>query len=123
MIPYQRDIAGPSQNVITILAGDGHGGFRPMPGTPLPLGDCRGPNSVAAGDISGHGAHTIAINCAESKTLPLYERGADGKFSASSMPIPGGWGSVAIARLTSDRSAAIITANADDGSITIYFPN
>jgi hypothetical protein len=123
VIPYQREIAGSSQNVITILAGDGHGGFRPMPSSPLPLGDCRGPNSVTAGDISGHGAHAIAINCAESKTLLLYERGADGKFSASSMPIPGGWGSVAIARLTSDRSAAIITANADDGSITIYFPN
>jgi FG-GAP-like repeat len=123
VIPYQRDITGPSQNAITILAGDGHGGFRPMPGSPLPLGDCRGPNSVAAGGISGHGTHAIACACAESKTLLLYERGADGKFVSSSMPISGGWGSVAIARLTSDRRAAIITANADEGSITLYFPN
>jgi hypothetical protein len=123
VIPYQRDIAGPSENAITILAGDGHSGFRPMPGSPLPLGDCRGPNSVAAGDISGHGTGAIAVACAESKTLLLYELGADGKFAASSMPVSGGWGSVAIARLTSDRRAAVITANTDEGSITIYFPN
>jgi hypothetical protein len=51
----------------------------------------------------------------------LYERGAGGRFTSSSMPIPGGWGSVAIARLTADPRAAIITANADAGSITIWF--
>jgi len=39
------------------------------------------------------------------------------------MPIKGGWGSVAVARLTSDRRAELITANPDDGTITIYFPN
>jgi hypothetical protein len=51
----------------------------------------------------------------------LYERGAGGRFTSSSMPIRGGWGSVAIARLTADPRAAIITANADAGSITICF--
>ena len=121
VIPYQRDIAASSENVVTVLEGDGHGGFHPMAGSPLSLSDCRGPNSVAAGDLSGHGHHVIAVACAESKTLMLYERGADGRFTSSSMPIPGGWGSVAIARLTADPRAAIITANADAGSITICF--
>jgi hypothetical protein len=123
IIPYQRDITRPFDNAVTVLLGDGHGAFHPMPGTPLPLGDCRGPNSVAAGDLSGHGTHAIAVACAESKTLLLYERDAAGKFTASSVPIPGGWGSVAIARLTSDPRADIITANADAGTITLYFPN
>ena len=123
IITYQRDIAGPSQNAVTVLLGDGRGGFHPIPGSPLSLGDCRGPNGVAAGDLTGHGAHTIAVACAESKTLMLYEPDAAGKFTASSIPIPGGWGSVAIARLTADPRADIITANADAGSITIYFPN
>ena len=123
IIPYQRDITRPFDNAVTVLLGDGHGAFHPMPGTPLPLGDCRGPNSVAAGDLSGHGTHAIAVACAESKTLLLYERDASGKFTASSVPIPGGWGSVAIARLTSDPRADIITANADAGTITLYFPN
>jgi len=123
VIPYQRDIAGPSENIVTVLLGDGRGGFHPMAGTQLPLGDCRGPNSVAAGDLSGSGRHAIAVACAESKTLQLYERGPSGQFTASTIPIAGGWGSVAIARLTADPRSDIITANADDGTITIYFPN
>lgn len=122
IIPYQRDIRGPAENAVTVLLGDGHGGFHPMPGSPLALGDCRGPNSVAAGDLAGKGAHAIAVSCAESHTLRLYQQGANGQFTATSMPIAGGWGSVAIARLTADPRSAIITANADAGTITIYFP-
>jgi hypothetical protein len=123
VIPYQRDISSPSENVVTILAGDGRGGFHSMPGSPLPLGDCRGPNSVATGDLNGHGQPTIAVACAESRTLMLYERSPAGRFTASSIPIAGGWGAVAIARLTSDPRSDVITANADEGTITVYFPN
>src|SRR5581483_2304598 len=60
VIPYQRDIAGPSENAVTILEGDGRGGFRSMAGSPLALGDCRGPNSVATGDLSGNDVAAIA---------------------------------------------------------------
>ncbi len=123
VIPYQRDISGPSENVVTILAGDGRGGFHPMPGSPLSLGDCRGPNSVAAGELSGNGLPAIAVSCAESRTLVLYERDTDGRFTPSVMPIAGGWGSVAIGRLTADPRSDIITANPDNGTITIYYPN
>jgi len=121
VIPYQRDIASPAENAVTVLRGDGHGAFHPMPGSPLSLEGCSGPNSVAAGDLSGNGRQAIAVSCAESRTLMLYQRGADGRFSPSSIPIAGGWGSVAIARLTDDPRAQIITANADNGTITIYF--
>lgn len=122
VIPYQRDIAGPAENVVTVLSGDGRGGFRPMPGTPLPLKDCRGPNSVAAGPLSARGLHAIAVSCAESRTLLLYQPDASGHYTAASLPIPGGWGSVAMARLTSDPRSAIITANADAGTITVLLP-
>ena len=33
VIPYERDIADPSQNALTILRGDGIGGFKPMAGS------------------------------------------------------------------------------------------
>lgn len=122
VIPYQRDIAGPSQNIVTVLLGDGHGVFHPMSGSPLDLGPCRGPNSVAAGDLTGSRRPTIAVACAESKTLMLYDHSANGTFTASSMPIDGGWGSLAIARLTDDRRADLITANNDNATITLYFP-
>ncbi len=122
VIPYLRDIAGPPQDAVTVLLGDGKGGFHPMPGT-LPLGECRGANSIAAGDLRGDGRHAIAVSCAESRNLLLFERAASGQFVSSSIPIKGGWGSVALARLTKDPCGELITADADAGTITIYFPN
>ena len=121
IIPYQRDINGPKENAVTVLLGDGRGGFHPLPGSPLPLGDCRGPNSVAAGDIDGNYFHAIVVACAQSRTLRLYQRSATGQFNFTNLPMAGGWGSVAVARLTSDLRSAIITANAEANSITIYF--
>jgi hypothetical protein len=123
IIPYQRDISRPSENALTVLLGDGHGTFHPMPGSPFPLGDCRGPNSVSAGDLVGDGTQSIVVACAESRTMLIYRRAKAGNFVAMTMPIAGGWGSVAVAPLTADARSAIITANHDAGSITIYFPD
>lgn len=122
VIPYQRDIAKPAENAVTVLMGDGHGGFKPMAGSPLPLGDCRGPNSVAAGNLGNASFHAIVVACAESRTLRIYQRRDDGSFTSRNMPIAGGWGSVTMAPLTHDARRAIITANADAGTITVYFP-
>jgi hypothetical protein len=121
VIPYQRDIASASENVVTVLLGDGRGSFRPMPESPLSLRECRGPNSVSAGDLTGSGEASIVVACAESRTMMLFERHSDSRFAASFIPIKGGWGAVAVARLTHDRHTEVITANSDDGSITIYF--
>ncbi|ADV84918.1 FG-GAP repeat domain-containing protein [Terriglobus saanensis] len=123
VIPYQRDITGPTENAISILLGDGHGGLHPAPGSPLPLAECRGPNSVAAGDLTGDGTQSIVVACAESRTMQIYHRSAAGRFTSTASPIAGGWGSVSIARLTAGPRNAILTANADAGSITIYFPD
>jgi hypothetical protein len=123
VIPYQRDIANSSESAVTVLLGDGKGALKPMPGSPLALGSCRGANSVAAGDLAGNGKQGIVVACAESKNLMIFDRGPDGKFVASSIPFKGGWGGVAVARLTNDRRSEIITANKDDATITIFFPN
>jgi hypothetical protein len=122
IIPYQRDIANVSENAVTVLLGDGKGVFRPMPGSPLPLGDCHGPDSVAAGDLRGDGKHAIVVACAESRNLMLFEPGGNGKFTVSSIPFKGGWGAVALVRLTDDRRSELITANNEDSTITIFFP-
>jgi hypothetical protein len=119
VIPYQRDIANDAESAVTVLMGDGHGGFKPMAGSPLPLGSCRGPNSVTAGELRGK--QVIAVECAESRNLMLFEGGAGGRFEASTIPFKGGWGSVTLARLTKDCRGALISANNLDRSITIYF--
>jgi hypothetical protein len=120
IIPYQRDIANDSQNAVTILMGDRNGGFRTMAGSPLPLGSCRGPNSVTAGNLRD--GLVIVVACAESRNLMFFERGASGGFEASAVPFKGGWGSVEFARLSRNGRGELITANNEDGSITIYFP-
>ncbi len=122
IIPYQRDIENATENAVTVLLGDGKGGFRPMPGSPLTLEGCRGANGVAAGDLRGNGKPAIVVSCAESRNLVLFERDADGRFAASSIPSKGGWGAVALSRLTDDRRSEMITANHEDGTITIFFP-
>ena len=122
VIPYQRDIEGPAENAVTVLRGDGKGGFAPMAASPLPLGDCRGPNSIAAGDLGGKGAETIVVACAESRTLMLFEHEKSGWKAAAPVAFKGGWGAVAVAKLTGDGRSEIVTANADDGAISIFFP-
>ena len=123
VIPYQRDIGDASENVVTVLRGDGRGSFRPMAGPPLSLNNCRGANSVATGDLTGDGSQVVAVLCGESRNVMLFPRTRAGRFDATSVPSKGGWGSVAVAQLTKDKSAELITANNEDGTITIYFPN
>jgi hypothetical protein len=121
VIPYQRDLTGEDQNVVSILKGDGRGGFMPLPGPKLDLHSCRGANSVTAGELQP-GRFTIAVSCAESRNALLFERNAAGQFHSSSMPIKGGWGAIAIARLTDAGPGSLITANNEDATITIYTP-
>jgi hypothetical protein len=120
VIPYQRDLARESESAVTVLLGDGRGGFRPMPGSPMPLGNCRGPNSVTAGELR-RGEEAIAVSCAESRNIALYTQGADGRYRVTFIAAKGGWGAATIAALTKDGRGALITANNEDGSITIYF--
>ena len=120
IIPYQRDIASESENAMTVLLGDGKGAFAPMSGTPVPLGACRGPDSVAAGTLENKSV--IVVGCAESKELLIFDRKSDGHFERSSIPSKGGWGAVAIADLTKDGRGEIITADNGSSSIAIYFP-
>jgi hypothetical protein len=123
IIPYERDIRDASQNAVTVLLGDGKGAFQPMPGSPLPLRECHGPNSLSAGDLRGNGRHDIVVACAESKNLTIFERDGDGRFTSSSQPVNGGWGAVAFGHLRDSRHGELITANNDDGTITILFAN
>ena len=123
IIPYERDIADPSQNALAILQGDGIGRFKPMADSPLPLKGCHGPNSVTAGDLYGNGRQDIVVSCAESKNLLIFARDGDGHFAASSQPAKGGWGAVIMTHLQGSRRGELVTANEGDGTITVLSPN
>ena len=121
IIPYERDVADRRQVAVTVLFGDGHGGFSPMQTASLSLEGCHGPNSIATGDIDGDGHRDIAVSCAESANAFLFLGRPGGRFIRSIQPTLGGWGSVAVADLNADGRDDLITANPDAGSITIYF--
>jgi hypothetical protein len=123
VIPYERDVADPSQNALTILRSDGMAGFKPMADTPLPLAGCHGPNSVTAGDLYGNGRQDVVVSCAESRNLLIFARDGNGHFAASSEPTKGGWGAVTMTHLRGSRRGELVTANEDDGSITVLSAN
>jgi len=123
IIPYERDVASARQLTVTVLLGDGKGGFTPMRTSPLSLEGCHGPDSIATGDINGDGYRDIVVACAESKNLAIFLGHANNEFTRLTRPSAGGWGSVAIADLNADGRDDLITANNNDGNITVYLSN
>jgi hypothetical protein len=119
VIPYDRDVADEAQIAVTVLLGDGKGGFQPMQNSPLPLTGCRGAASVSAGNLRGVGDHDIAVLCASSRNVVVLQNNGR-RFEAILRPFPGGWGSVAIADLNGDGKADLIIADNENETITIF---
>jgi hypothetical protein len=120
IIPYEADLPDPRGNLVTVLLGDGNGGFRSAPEGPLSLEGCHGPCGIASGDIAGDGHRDIAVGCAQSKNVAVFMNHGGTRFDRYLFPTGGGWGAVALADLNGDGKADLITANPDDGGITVY---
>jgi hypothetical protein len=120
IIPYERDVTDASRVVVTILLGDGKGGFKPMQTQSLSLDGCHGPSSVATGDINGDGYRDIVVWCAESKNMAIFMGSRANVFTRFTHAAAGGWGSVAVADLNGDGRDDIVTANNNDGNVTVY---
>ena len=120
IIPYERDVEDARRMQVTILLGDGKGGFRPMPTHSLSLEGCHGPNSIATGDINGDGYRDVVVSCAEGKNLAVFLGHPGNTFTRTNLPTAGGWGTVAVADLNGDGRDDLIQANNSNESITIY---
>lgn len=123
IIPYDRDVASDKQIAVTVLLGDGKGGFTPMSSSPLPLTGCRGAVGIATGDLNGDGYRDIVVSCGLSKDLFLFLGSGNNQFTVIRHATQGGWGAVAVADLNGDGKSDIVHANDNAGSITIYFSN
>src|SRR5215467_13603396 len=62
-------IANTGNDTVTILLGDGHGGFKPSAGSPFPAGHM--PNDIAVADINGDGKNDLAFPNHETKFVTI----------------------------------------------------
>jgi len=119
VIPYHRDLSDPKQLGVTVLLGDGKGGFSIMRGSPLSLAGCDGPDRIAAGDLTGNGPRDIVVSCALNNKVFLFLPAKDGTFAISSQSVPTGWGGLAVDRLDAGGRDAIVVSNHDSATITV----
>jgi FG-GAP repeat. len=123
VIPYHRDVRDFKQLGVTVLLGDGKGGFTAMRGSPLSLAGCDGPDRVAAGDLAGSGLRDIVVSCALNNKVFFFLAAKDGSISNFNRSVPTGWGGIAIADLDGDGKADVVVSNNNSGTITILFGN
>lgn len=119
VIPYERDLADPTQLGVTVLIGDGKGGFSMMRGSPFSLAGCAGPARVAAGDVNGDGITDLVVTCAQNDRLMVFLGEQGGAFRTFSRAVPTGWSGLAIADLHGDGRNEILVSNYARGTITI----
>ena len=111
IIPYAPDVPDPKDVGVTVLLGDGKGRFTKMPGSPLSLAGCEGPDRVATGDINGDGWQDIVVTCGQNNKLMLYLGSRDGGFTTSTRNVQTGWAGVAIADLRGRGKDDIVVSN------------
>ncbi len=78
--------AGYSSNNLTVLLGNGSGGFSAAPGSPFTVGTT--PTSVVVGDFNGDGIQDlVTANHASSNLTVLLGNGAGGFTAAPGSPV------------------------------------
>jgi FG-GAP-like repeat len=122
VLPYDRDVPNPKDIGITVLLGDGKGGFAKMPGSPFPLTGCKSPDRVAAGDFNGDGVRDLVATCAQSNNLVLFLGRKEGGFQVSTRNLKEiGWAGLAVGDFNRDGKDDIVVSNNASGTVTILF--
>jgi FG-GAP-like repeat len=125
LAPYGPRVNDAKRIAVTVLLGDGRGGFHPMPGSPFSLPGCASPRRVAIGDAHGNGLHEFAVTCMNSSTILLFSGQSGGGLPVSSLDVSAGKpGSVAergviFADIMALGRDDIIVSNGSAGTITL----
>jgi len=118
------DQAGENQptNNVTVLLGNGSGGFTPSNGSPFATGGA-GPSSLAVGDFNGDGLQDLAVaNSAGNSVSVLLGNGIGGFAAAPGSPFNSTWNgpdAVAVGDFNSDGIADLAVADAG-GSAVVF---
>lgn len=105
---------------LTILLGNGAGGFAMMTGSPFATGKI--PNRVAIGDVNGDGIGDIAVSSPDDNTITLVFMGSRGTVASSStIAVSGKPKGLAIRDLNGDGKSDIVVTNNGDNTVTVIF--
>lgn len=119
--PYGPQVHDPKAIALTILLGDGRGGFHPAANSPLPLPGCASPGRVAIGN-SNH----FAVTCMDTDQILLFSTSNNHGFQSTPITVPSGQAgripterSLAFADLLRRNKSDIVVTNGDAGTITV----
>jgi hypothetical protein len=125
LTPYGPQVKDAREIAVTVLLGDGRGGFSPMSGSPFSLPGCASPRRVAIGSVYGNGFHDFAVTCMDSATVLLFLGQGGGIPRMSSLDVSAGApGNVAergviLADIMARGRDDIIVSNGSAGTITL----
>src|SRR5208283_3700267 len=117
-------IANRGSNTVTVLLGNGTGGFKAAPGSPFPAGTQ--PYSVAVGDFNGNGKRDLAIaNGGSNNKTVLLGNGMGGFTPAPKSPFTVGTQpySVAVGEFSGDDKTDLAIANNASFNVTVLLGN
>jgi len=104
---------------LTVLLGNGKGGFKTMPGSPFATGTS--PSRVAVGDLNGDGIADIAVANYRSGNVSIYLMNINGVAAIYIIPTGNEADGIAIADLDGDGKNDIAVGNSGEFYIDIIF--
>jgi FG-GAP-like repeat len=118
VVNYSGSAQDSKNDGLTVLFGDGRGGFKIMTGSPLTTG--RAPTRVAIGDMTGDGIPDIVVSNFQSQNLTILPGNSQGNFGqASNISVGREPKGIALGDLNGDGKADIVVANSKDNDITL----